>query len=171
MTRTAEERAAYQKAWRAANPEKVAAYARSKEYCNAAAKKSYAKNKSPELSTYRTAKARCQNPKHISYAYYGGRGITFEIATFEEFIQEVGPRPPGCSLDRIDNAKGYAIGNIRWATLEEQAANRRARSTCVAENPNIYATKYGRFKVIIKGKYLGCCKTLAEALNLKEQHV
>ena len=37
-----------------------------------------------ELNIFRTARARCQNPKHISYAYYGGRGITFEIATFEE---------------------------------------------------------------------------------------
>lgn len=124
-----------------------------------------------ELNIFRAARARCQNPKHISYAYYGGRGITFEIATFEEFFKEVGPRPTGCSLDRIDNAKGYVLGNIRWATLQEQAANRRPRSTYAAENPNIYLTKYGRFKVIIKGKYLGCRKTLAEALNLKEQHV
>jgi hypothetical protein len=72
--------------------------------------------------------ARCTNPKRPDYAYYGGRGITvcerWRIS-FGAFLEDMGTKPHGLSLDRIDNTRGYELGNCRWATKHEQMQNTR----------------------------------------------
>jgi hypothetical protein len=72
-------------------------------------------------------KQRCNNPNHPSYADYGGRGITVceRWADFSAFHVDMGDPPPGLSLDRIDNDRGYGPDNCRWATQIEQQHNRR----------------------------------------------
>lgn len=83
-----------------------------------------------EHKSWKAAKQRCLNPKDASYNEYGGRGITMcqEWAdSFEAFYAHIGLRPKGCSLDRIDNEKGYEPGNVRWATKVIQNNNRRKR--------------------------------------------
>jgi hypothetical protein len=55
----------------------------------------------------------------------GGRGIRFRFRSFEEFLEELGPRPSYTSLDRINNNGNYEPGNVRWSEAVEQTANRR----------------------------------------------
>jgi len=73
-------------------------------------------------------RSRCFNPKHEAFKHYGGRGITVYPAwneSFDAFLADMGPRPPGTSLDR-DNVNGhYEPGNVFWRTAKEQNRNRR----------------------------------------------
>lgn len=82
----------------------------------------------PEYSSWQAMKSRCLNPNAHDYPRYGGAGITVHQAwadSFEAFYAEMGPRPEGTTLDRIDGTLGYAPGNVRWATPQEQAENTR----------------------------------------------
>jgi hypothetical protein len=84
--------------------------------------------RTPEWNSFCGAKNRCQNRKCQDYLLYGGRGIEFRFSTFEEFYEHIGPRPKGMSLDRINNNGHYEIGNVRWATPQEQVRNTRSRN-------------------------------------------
>ena len=85
---------------------------------------------SVEYNTVLGARARCQNPRNKNYASYGGRGIEYRLPENPTdaaalVVQEIGPRPRGMSLDRIDNNGHYEIGNLRWATPIQQRHNQR----------------------------------------------
>jgi hypothetical protein len=74
---------------------------------------------------------RCCNPRYSEYHRYGGRGISVCAAwreSFERFatdlVAEIGPRPDGHQIDRVDNDRGYEPGNVRWATPKENGNNR-----------------------------------------------
>jgi hypothetical protein len=84
-------------------------------------------------TTYRSWECmcrRCRSPKDKSYKNYGGRGITVSARwdSFENFFADMGERPQGTSLDRINNNGNYEPGNCRWATTQEQAKNKRPMS-------------------------------------------
>lgn len=78
-------------------------------------------------------KSRCAEASLV-WRNYGARGITVcpeWVESFEAFYAHVGDHPgPEYSLDRIDNDRGYEPGNVRWATAEEQARNRRRATHC-----------------------------------------
>jgi|HubBroStandDraft_2_1064218.scaffolds.fasta_scaffold00336_3 hypothetical protein len=82
---------------------------------------------SPEATAYANARTRCTNPSDPeTWKNYGGRGLEFRFNSFEEFFACVGPRPTRKhTLDRIDNDGHYEAGNVRWASREEQQANKR----------------------------------------------
>lgn len=83
---------------------------------------------SPEFRAWLAMVDRCERNTHPSYHRYGGRGIKVCAEwrqSFQAFYDYIGPRPSGDhSLDREDNDKGYEPGNVRWATRQEQGANR-----------------------------------------------
>jgi hypothetical protein len=80
----------------------------------------------PEYNSWRAMKDRCCRKAHPHYNGYGGRGITVEYRSFDEFYADVGDRPSeNHSIDRIDNDGNYAKGNCRWATRGEQRRNSR----------------------------------------------
>jgi len=81
------------------------------------------------------AKQRCTNPNDPNWCRYGARGITFDFPSVTEaglwILENLGGRPPKHELDRVDNDRGYAPGNLRWATRAQNQANRR--NTILAE--------------------------------------
>lgn len=84
----------------------------------------------PLYSVWSAMRQRCNNPKNRSYRHYGGRGIRVcdqwnSSDGFVVFLRDMGERPAGTSLDRIDNDGNYEPGNCRWATAKEQGVNRR----------------------------------------------
>jgi len=71
---------------------------------------------------------RCNDPNNVAYAYYGGRGISVcaEWAQdFDRFYMDLGERPAGTTLDRIDCTLGYSKENCQWVDRKTQANNQR----------------------------------------------
>ena len=85
----------------------------------------------PSSLTYKAwlnMKQRCLCKTHNTYRFYGSRGVTIcdRWMTFDSFLEDMGERQPGESLDRINNTGNYEPSNCRWGTSKQQARNRRS---------------------------------------------
>lgn len=115
---------------------------------------------SREHNSWASMLQRCCNPKHNRYRIYGGRGIQVceRWRKFENFLEDMGPRPEGTSLDRINNDGNYEPSNCRWATDTDQSRNRSiVKSVCIdgvdrpiAEWAEIVGIDYGTIVSRIK---------------------
>lgn len=82
------------------------------------------------FSTWRSMNIRCYDSRHCSYHRYGGRGITVckkwrwdNCEGFHNFVTDMGQRPEGMTLDRIDNDRGYCKENCKWSDKKQQQNN------------------------------------------------
>lgn len=83
--------------------------------------------KSPEYNSWLSMKNRCTNLNATGYNRYGGRGVKVckrWINSFENFLHDMGPRPQGTSLDRINNNGNYTPSNCQWASANRQSYNK-----------------------------------------------
>lgn len=129
------------------------------------------KNPHPLYQIWQGMKARCLNPNNKHYANYGGRGIKIcnkWINNFNQFVADMGERPQGYSIDRIDNNGDYSPNNCKWSTKKEQQRNRRITKHITIEGVNYLiceiAEKYG-FKYDTIENRAKTAKTFDELVN------
>lgn len=98
----------------------------------------------PTYETYRAMRKRCESKNDIEYPNYGGRGITVceGWETFDGFFADMGVRPKGETLDRLDTDGNYCKENCRWSTPKEQAMNRRNSVTLTVDGVEKHITEW-----------------------------
>jgi len=112
----------------------------------------------PLYCIYNGMKRRCYNKNFKNYPIYGGRGIKIcerwlGLTGFSNFIYDMGERPKGTSLDRINNDGDYEPSNCRWATQYTQVSNRRNSTGCSGVSYSKSRNKW-RATIRVKGKPL-----------------
>ena len=77
--------------------------------------------------SWRCMRNRCNHANNASYKYYGAVGISYDSKwdSYDNFLADMGERPDGCTLDRIDNNQNYQKDNCKWSSHPEQMRNRK----------------------------------------------
>lgn len=137
------------------------------------------RTKHPLYKLYHAMRDRCINPNHKHYSYYGGRGI--KVAKrwqgtdgFRNFLEDMGERPDGMTLERRDNSKGYSPKNCYWASKSRQQYNQRTSVTNTSGYKGVSQYKANdKWTAYIhidkKRVHLGYFKTKQEAINARKK--
>lgn len=114
---------------------------------NSKSKITHGRSYSPTYTTWIHMKDRCNNPKHTHFQHYGGRGIKicerWEY-NFENFLEDMGERPKGYTLNRIDNDGGYFKENCLWSSDLDQANNKRTNVFLEMDGKKMTAPQWAR---------------------------
>jgi len=130
-------------------------------------------SQTPIYGAWKTMLSRCRNQKFPTYINYGGRGITIcnRWLKFENFYNDMGDRPCGKSLDRIDNDGPYNSENCRWSTRQEQNTNKRLYKKNYSGISGV-SRRFGKWCVQIKRNnivyHLGLTDDFFEACCLRK---
>lgn len=119
---------------------------------------------------------RCTDPKNSHYLIYGGRGITVcdrWLESFENFLEDMGERPKGLTLDRINVDGNYCKDNCQWATTHEQAFNIGVKSNNTSGRTGVMYNKKNNSWIATIGvlgvkTYLGSFPSFEAACNARE---
>lgn len=132
---------------------------------------------SPTYKSWSMMKDRCDNRNCPVYRYYGGKGISYNSrwGNFLNFLNDMGERPEGTSLDRIDTSSNYWKSNCRWATREQQAYNQNLRVTNKSGKTGVYECKRNKTPTWIafievegRRKHIGSFKSFELAVEARE---
>lgn len=126
---------------------------------------------SPTYRSWESMKSRCKGTSSkCDRPNYFERGITFckEWEYFSDFLSDMGIRPEGKTLDRINNDLGYFKENCRWATSSEQMRNKRSNSK--SGHKHIYYI-HGKYRFNIRNETLKYFNTLSEAIAARDQYL
>ncbi|WP_157509585.1 hypothetical protein [Leifsonia sp. Root4] len=111
----------------------------------------------PLYNVWAEMKQRCANPRKHNYSRYGGRGVRVcarWLDSFAAFEADMGPRPDGFTLDRIDNDGPYSPENCRWASMRDQARNKRSNRRLELDGESLtvadWATRTGVPSAVIR---------------------
>lgn len=118
-------------------------------------------------TTWRSMLDRCNNEKNSHYKHYGARGIKVcdeWLKEYSNFLADMGEKPAGLSLDRIDHNGNYEKANCRWTTTRIQAVNRRKRSNCTSSYVGVFKhPKNNRWESYCDGERIGSFKLEKDA--------
>jgi len=108
--------------------------------------KTHGYTKTPTYGTWQAMRKRCTNPRDTYFNYYGGRGITVcdSWNTFANFLEDMGERPKGMTIDRINTNGNYCKDNCKWSTSEEQANNKSNNHNITIDNQTKTLTEWSR---------------------------
>jgi hypothetical protein len=135
---------------------------------------------SPIYRSFTHMKDRCLNPNSDAYENYGGRGITVcdrwlepDGQGFLNFLEDMGERPEGMTLDRIDVNGNYEALNCRWVNWDTQCRNKRLNKSNVSGKTGVHWNKeknkwHCQFRIKNKTIYLGLYDSLDDAITMRE---
>lgn len=139
----------------------------------------HAKSNTREYSSWMSMKRRCYYKKAPNYSRYGARGITVcdrWLNSFENFLEDMGERPEGKTIDKINNDGNYEPDNCRWATSKEQKNNQNVKINTKASSGvvGVYWNKvvkkwYAGIGVNKKLIWLGKFDTKEEAIKTRKE--
>lgn len=133
-----------------------------------------------EHQTWRSMKDRCYNSNCAVYKYYGGRGIRVCACwrkSFLNFLEDMGPRPKGMTLERKNNDGHYEPSNCKWATRREQQRNSRQNHVLVFNGKKqclaTWAEEIGLSRQALRSRLISgwsVKRALTEKINMKYSH-
>jgi hypothetical protein len=120
---------------------------------------------------WRDMRRRCSDPSSADWVRYGGRGITVcsRWDRFEDFLADMGQRPDGVTLDRINNEGNYEPGNCRWTTWHEQVHNRRSNRG--ERHPNVKLSVDDVLAIRLMAGYGATYRRIASAFDVSHANV